>query len=180
VRYSEEEIKSKLKKEFDSLENQKNRVKKNAEAVVILAAEEEDIVGQNKERIDKGLKIISTFECKPLLIYLGTQNHNKSASIYIRSKDITYKQIKSRNQANTKDQIIDLRRYSKNHEIASITIVSHIYHIPRIKRYCKILIPKVNITFWKIGKIKDYKRQVNEEIEKILEYSKKGDLPLFL
>ena len=130
--------------DFRKLDKQKNEFDPKVEAVVILAAEEEDIVGQNKERIDEGLKIISTLECKPLLIYLGTQNHNKSASIYIRSKDITFKQIKSRNQANTKDQIIDLRRYSKNHEIASITIVSHVYHIPRIKRYCKMLIPKIN------------------------------------
>ena len=36
------------------------------------------------------------------------------------------------------------------------------------------------MTFWKIGKIEDYKRQVNEEIEKIIEYSKQGDLPLFV
>ena len=180
MRYSEEEIKNKLKKEFASLENQKNKVSKIAEAVVILAAEEEDIVGQNKERIDEGLKIISILDNKPLLIYLGTQNHNKSASIYLRSKDITPKLIESRNQANTKDQIIDLGNYLKNQEMASITIVSHIYHIPRIKRYCKMIIPNVNVMFWKIGKMVDFKKEINQEIEKIIEYSKQGDLPLFV
>ena len=109
MRYSEEEIKNKLKKEFTSLENQKNKVSENAEAVVILAAEETDVKTKNKERIDEGLKIISILDSKPLLIYLGTQDHNKSALIYLRQKDIAPKLIESHSQANTKDQIVDLQ-----------------------------------------------------------------------
>ena len=180
MRYSEEEIKNKLKKEFTSLENQKNKVSENAEAVVILAAEETDVKTKNKERIDEGLKIISILDSKPLLIYLGTQDHNKSALIYLRQKDIAPKLIESHSQANTKDQIVDLQEYLKKYPLESIIIVSHIYHVPRIKRYCKILIPGGDITFWGIGRIENYKKEVNKEIEKIIAYSKNGDLPLFL
>lgn len=180
MKYLEEEIKTKLKKEFSSLERQKKELNKKTGAVIILAAEETDVKGKNKDRIDEGLKIISILDSKPLFIYLGTKNHNRSALIYLRSKDITFKLIESRSQANTKDQIVDLQEYFKKCPVKSIIIASHIYHIPRIKRYCRMIIPKVNILFWKIGKIADFKKETIEEIEKIIDYSKKGDLPLFV
>ena len=180
MKYLKEEIKTKLKKEFSFLEKQKKELNKKIGAVIILAAEEIDLKGKNRERIDEGLKIISVLCNKPLLIYLGTQNHNKSASIYLKSKDITFKLIESHSQANTKDQIVDLQKYFKKSPVKTIIIASHIYHIPRIKRYCRMIIPKVNVMFWKIGKITDFKKEAAEEIEKIIEYSKKGDLPLFV
>ena len=180
MRYSEEEIKSKLKKEFDSLDKNKGKFHSKTNAVVILAAKETEITGENKERLDEGFKLSRKLKTKPTFLFLGIKEHNQNAASYINSRNVKFELIENPNQANTKDQIVDLKNYLEKHSIRSIILVSHIYHIPRIKRYCKILISKINMTFWKIGKIEDYKRQVNEEIEKIIEYSKQGDLPLFV
>ncbi|KKQ18167.1 MAG: hypothetical protein US31_C0008G0010 [Berkelbacteria bacterium GW2011_GWA1_36_9] len=179
MRYSEKEIKDKLKKEFTALDRKSRNLGKNVPAMVVLAAEETSVRGENKERIDEGIKIVNKLRNNPILLYLGTQRHNLKAKSYLDAKNVQFDLISSHFPANTKNQIVDLKNYLEKHQVSSVIIVSHIYHIPRIKRYCKMLIPKINITFWKIGKMKDYKRQVNEEIEKIIEYSKKGDLPLF-
>lgn len=173
-------IKDKLRLEFVDLK-QSVPVSQKFDFTVVFSAEENDISGENKTRLMQGLKL-SKKETR--LIYLGTKTHNQNVKVFLREKHpktlISYP-VK-RQEASTKTQVKDLAKFLKEKGAdLQILMVSHSYHIPRIKRYCKKYMPReTNIIFFGIGKITAQKKQVNIEIKKIINYAKKGDLPLFI
>lgn len=178
--YSKVELKNRLQSEFLKLDKTKNVIKRLPNVIIVLAAEEINVSGENKQRIDVGVRLVKKLNNMPSFVYIGTKAHNEHVRKYLKLRKINFILISGENDQNTKDQIVGIGVYLKSHFSRSIIIVSHIYHIPRIKRYCKIYLPNVNILFWKIGKLSNFDNKVKEEIEKIIEYSKKGDLPLFL
>lgn len=182
VKYSEKEIENKLWLEFKNLDRLKNNYIKNPDAIVIFAAEETGIVGENKQRIEAGLKVIKSLAYKPFCIFLGTEIHNENLKRYLKNKGrfrIDY--IKSIDNATTKDQILDLAKLLSESRFGNLLIVSHTYHIPRIRRYCNFYLPKhIRLSFLPFGGIADQKTAVELEIKKIIEYAALGDLPLFI
>lgn len=171
-----DKIADKLLQEFKYLKNEK--IKEDIDAVVVLSAEEVEIMGENKERITVGLKL--ALKKSIPLIFLGTKTHNKFLKKYINGKNIgnqIYYPV-LRINATTKTQIQDLSLFLEKHPFKSLQIVSHIYHLPRIKRYCKKYLCNTRIYFYGIGNINEQSQQIFKEVEKIIQYSKKGDLAL--
>lgn len=157
------------------------------EAVVVLSAEEVDIIGENGLRIKEGIELTQKMKSAnsifPKLIFVGTKTHNKIFKEFlIQSHSILdVINLSNRLNASTRSQIKDLSFYLKKSKIKSVVILSHAYHIPRIKRYCsKYIARDVTCFFWPIGNISEQKLQIKSEIEKIIRYSDKGDLPLFV
>lgn len=170
-------IVDKLLQEFKHLKNDK--IKEDIDAVVVLSAEEVEVKGENKERIREGLK----FSMKKLipLIFLGTKIHDKYLEKYAAEKNLQKKQIYypvKRKKTSTKTQIKDLAMFLTRHNFKSLLIVSHLYHIPRIKRYCKKYLQNTRLYFFCLGDIKKQTKQMLAEIEKIIKYSQKNDLSL--
>ncbi len=172
-------ITDKLRLEFENSESNDYKNKK-FDYIVVFSAEENDISGENEERFLGGLKF-----CKKdsILIYLGTKTHNQNVKKFLKNFHARF-QVEfpsNRKETTTKTQIKDLVKFLNKEGNKKILFVSNSYHIPRIKRYCKNYFPIFkNLSFFGVGKIANQKIQVETEIKKILSYSKKGDLPLFI
>lgn len=175
---------SRLLNEFKEIDKHKNIPVKIVEAIVILTADETDLSGENGERFFIGLNIIHKLKNNITVILLGTKKHNDNFKINYVRKFNKYKFVLLANDTveTTQTQIEKLSKYIQKCKIQNILIVSHAYHIPRIKRYCHKYFEnsQIQINYWIIGIISDQQSQVREEISKIIEYSKKGDLPLFI
>ncbi len=176
----EQFINEKLRKEFESIPS---RIKPSAkpDAVVVLSAEENEVIGENKDRIDQAIKLAKKFKAR--LIYLGTQGHNLSFRKYLdqRNFDINIALPVVRQEASTKTQIQDLARFLNKNFLRDLVILSSSYHIPRIKRYCVNYLNKsIKTSFLGVGKIKEQQLQKELEIKKLIRYSQKGDLPLLI
>jgi len=180
VKYSEEEIKKKLLLEFKDLDRLKNDSIRDSDAVIVLAAEETQVTGENKERVEEGLKIVKNKQNNPKLFFLGTKIHNRELKKYLDKKITEIIYIESKNDATTKVQIKDFAKLLAKNKFKKALFVSHFYHIPRIKRYCHIYLKGLNSYFWKIGTFNQQNKQVEEEIQKIIKYASKGDLSLFI
>lgn len=149
--------------------------------VAILSAEEIEIEGENGERLKAGIK--QSLKYSVPLLFIGTKLHNKFCADYLKKRNIKTKAYfpANRKEATTKTQIKDLAKFINANKPTSVLLVSHFYHIPRIKRYCqKYLNKDTDINFYFIGNLEDQKQQVLVEIKKIISYSKKNDLPLFI
>ena len=176
----EQFINEKLRKEFESIPI---RLKPSAkpDAIVVLSAEENVVLGENKDRIDQAIKLAKKFKAR--LIYLGTKGHNLSFRKYLNQNnfDLNISMPVVRQEASTKTQIQGLARYLGKSSVRDLVIVSSSYHIPRIKRYCvKYLDKSITTSFLGVGQIREQQIQKELEIKKLLKYSQKGDLPLLI
>lgn len=173
------EMKNSFKKEFKEYKIPSNL--KKISSIVVLAAEEVNIAGENGERIQKGFDLLKKINIKKF-IFLGTKKHNEILKRYFSKFKFEAELIIPTNRisASTKTQILDLGHFVKKNMLDNLIIVSHSYHIPRIKRYCGKYLLAINIGFCSIGKIKDQTKQVLSENQKIVDYSKKGDLKLIV
>ena len=175
--------KQKLISEFEKLGRPKKLDLKNVQAVIVLSADETGIVGENKERIIEGLKIIKKVNKNCSFIYVGTKDHNKSFNKFLRKQTINIERffLLEDKFSNTKTQIIQLSKFAKSHKLKNLLLISHAYHMLRIQRYCKLYVENLaRVYYYPIGRITAQHRQVREEIRKIIKYSQYGDLPLFL
>jgi len=182
VKYSEKEIEHKLWLEFKNLDSLKNDYIGDPDAIVVFAAEETGVVGQNKQRIEAGLRAIKSLVFQPSYIFLGTKLHNESLKEYLKGKSpFKVHYINSVDNASTKDQILDLVKFLSENRFGNLLIISHTYHIPRVRRYSKFYLPKyIKLSFLPVGRIENQKTAVESEIKKIIEYAALGDLPLFI
>lgn len=179
--YATDQIRVKLIQEYKDLSKHSFPTLENIDTVVVLSAEEIKIEGENGERVINGIKLSSKSHLP--LIFLGTKFHNLKIKRYSKGIKTTIQLIipSNRSQGSTRTQIKDLSEFlKKNTSFKKILILSHSYHIPRIRRYCKrYLLKNIEYFFWLIGDIKKQNKQIKNEIEKIIKYSDKGDLPLF-
>lgn len=172
----------KLLSEFNKIKRD-NAPIKSIQAIVILSGEEIEIEGETGERAKKGISIAEK-NGNSMCIYLGTKLHNASLKRYLEAKksrvSIVYP-IKRLN-ATTRTQIKDLIPFLIKNKIQSILFISHAYHIPRLKRYLEKYDTSdmINAKYWPLGNIENQSSEVEEEIEKIMKYFAKGDLPLFI
>jgi spore coat polysaccharide biosynthesis protein SpsF len=172
----EDFIKEKLHKEFENVPITFNP-EEIPDALVVLSAEENDISGENKERINEAVKISKRFKRK--LIFLGTKTHNLNFEKYIRTEGLDFTTPVKRQGANTKTQISELAKYLITNKFSNLLIISSSYHIPRIRRYVSRYLDKnTAVSFLGVGKINTQKLQIELEIEKIIKYAEKGDLVL--
>lgn len=149
---------------------------KGESTVVVLCAEEVDITGENKERVNAGLKLSRN---KAKFIFLGTKTHNQAFEDYLKKTANKLKVIypTNRKENSTRTQIKDLSNFLQKNPLGKLLIVSHTYHIPRIKLYCKKYLPKnIDYDFWPVGRIENQQKQVEREIKKIVKYKAQGDL----
>ena len=145
-----------------------------------------DVKGENKQRLEEGLKLIKKIRVKkgkPLFVFLGTKTHNDNLKNYLakRKNDIQILYGCIRKYVSTRTQVQDLVRLFKKTSPKNILVVTHAYHIPRIKRYFKkYLQTKLKYNFWPVGDIKKQQKQVEKEIKKIIKYSTKHHLSVNL
>lgn len=155
----------------------------NFDAVVVLAADEVRVSGENRQRIDEGLAILKKLKKGCKFIYIGTEKHNGHLKKYLKTKKgefLKFNLIKDPG-SNTKTQVEKLGKFVRTRSMKKLLIVSHVYHLPRIRRYCKVSIDESTEThFYPVGKIEDQNKQIGYEISKIVKYAKKGDLPKFI
>lgn len=174
----------KLASEFKNIKKPQHVNYKVLDAIVILAAEDTKIKGETKQRIDEGLKIYKQASNKCLFIFLGVKAGKQNFVKYLKNKIDPKKTVvlASRNEASTKTQIKDFSKILSELKIKHILFVSNTYHILRLKRYCNkfLAVKKNRLFYWPVGKIVNQKVFINKEISKIIRYSKKGDLSLFL
>lgn len=145
------------------------------DAVIVLSAEETEVRGENGDRIKKGINIAYKTGA-PYFIFLGTKNHNQKAYKYFKKKNIQIIYPTWKIHASTRTQIYDLSKFLKEEKLANILIISHAYHIPRIKKYCAKLLSNIHYDFWPVGDIKKQKKQYESEMEKIKKYRALGHL----
>ncbi len=146
------------------------------DAIVVLCAEEPEVKGENRERIRAGINIAKKSKI-PYFIFMGTKVHNQHVAKYLKSKNIQAIFPTQRIQNSTRTQIIDIANYLKKNPLANILIISHAYHIPRVKLYSeKYLQKKVDYDFWPIGRLQDQKEQLEKEMKKIKKYQSLGHL----
>jgi len=176
----EEKIRQKLRSEFNLIKLPDLLNKRSVENIVILSAEETGIDGENGSRIKTAIILYKKLSTKPKLVFLGTKSHNKIFNDFIQKQKLQTIIPSNRKEASTKTQIKDLAKFLKDKK--GILIVSHLYHIPRIKRYVEKYFGKSskNVDYYPVGNQKDQKEQIEKEIEKIIKYSATGDLPLYL
>src|SRR3989344_2261025 len=173
----------KLMSEFKYIELLKKFNINSVDALVVLSAEEIGLEGENAKRIRVGLSLARKINKDCKFIFLGTKTQNKNLKNYFKkdklSIGVTFPT--NRKEASTRTQIKDLASFVKKHEFSNIMIISHAYHIPRITRYCKRYFDEKNkVYFWPVGNIQKQKRTIEVEIKKIVKYSAKGDIPLFI
>ena len=79
--------------------------------------------------------------------------------------------------ASTFDQFKELKKTN----LKKIAIVTHAYHGPRVLRYAtKYLAKNCQFYLFLIGRNKMTDDLIDEEVEKIIKYTKQGFIPLFL
>lgn len=172
----------KLMAEFENVKKPKlvNFIK--LDAIVVPSAEETAVEGETKQRIDEGLKMFNKASNQCLFIYLGVRAGKNHFINYARDKIDPEKRVvlASRNEASTKTQTKDLSRFLDKMLLKNILIVSHAYHIPRIKLYVNMFRNKITrVHYWPVGKISKQSKQTVVEINKIIRYAKRGDLFIF-
>jgi len=170
-----------LSREFQSVKRPGRVVLNGVCAVIVLCAEEVEITGENKERIDAALGIINSLDNTPPLIFMGTKAHIIALEAYlcVKKDDVKVLYPTRRKHESSWTQIKSLAQYLCQKKFKKVLIVSHAYHIPRLRRYCSKYINKEQqYKFYPVGNIKNQSRRVKEEIVKIIKYAKKGDLPL--
>lgn len=153
-------------------------MKNKFDAIVVICAEEVGIEGENGERIKTGLDIAKKAKAA-YFIFLGTKSHNQTLEKYLRKSANKLKIIypTNRKEASTRTQIKDLSNFLKKNPLGKLLIVSHTYHIPRIKLYSKkYLSNKTAYSFWPVGEIENQKKQVVREMKKIIRYKSLGHL----
>lgn len=167
-----------LKLEFDGLLDWKPRIV--PDAVVVLCAEEVDVSGENKERIDAGIAATQGGGQKVPLIFLGTIKHIEKLEEYLAKNQSDLRPLypTKRLHESSWTQIRSLADYLKRNPFNKLLVLTHAYHIPRVKRYCVKYLSNCEYDFLPVGNIENQKQQVKSEIEKIIKYAEKGDLPL--
>lgn len=183
-------IKSKLLLEFRESARGKNpKVIADIEAVVVLSGESGDPalatdLQDTQERTLAGIKIykaVSKAGGNPMLVLTGTNSQNKLMLKLAKEKGITkitmLENIPPVPLASTFDQFRQLKKM----QFKKIAIVTHAYHGPRVLRYAKKYLAK-NCQFYLflIGRGKMTNDFIEEEVAKIVKYSKKGHIPIFL
>ena len=150
------------------------------DAVVVLSAEEVEVEGENKRRIDAGLNLIREIKKNGAMIFLGTVWHIKYLEHYLSHRKINFSLLlpTKRRHESSRTQIRSLADFLKKKPFSNILVVSHAYHIPRVKRYCAQYLTGQKYDFYPVGQIKKQTRQLEDEIDKIIKYAQKGDLPL--
>ena len=182
--------KSKLLSEFREIAKEKNpKVTANIEAVVVLSGESGDPdletnLTDTEERTKEGLRIIEEIKKRrgsPVLILTGTNAQNKLMLKLAKKAGIKkiemLKNIPRVPLASTFDQFKQLKKTN----FKKIAIVTHAYHGPRVLRYTtKYLVKNFQFYLFLIERNKMTCDLIDEEVEKIIKYSKQGYIPLFL
>ena len=177
--------KSELLEEFEKVKRDKNsKITKDIEAVVILSGESGDPDYQTKlhdteERTQFAIQIfkkIKKLGGSPILVLNGTNAQNnlmaKIAKSYGVKKNLTIK-----NPPVPRVSTLTQFQGLKNLRFAKIAIVTHAYHNPRVKRYTKKYLPKnCQSQLFLLDRDKISRNQIQQEFEKILRYSRKGDI----
>jgi len=171
----------KLFREFSHVNAYPKSAPQTFDAVVVLSAEEVEVEGENKQRIDAGLNLIREIKKNGAMIFLGTTGHIKCLKNYLGKQKSNFSLFfpTKRPHESSRTQIRGLADFLKKKPFSNILVVSHAYHILRIKRYCAKYLIGQKYDFYPVGQIKKQTRQLEGEIEKIIKYAQKGDLPLF-
>jgi len=181
------DLQKKLMDEFDVVEKGRNpKITSDIEAIVVLSGESLDPaiktdLHDTEERLAEGIRIyqgIQKLEGSPILVLNGTdpQNIFMEAEAKRRAVDkVMIVKNPSYPAASTKTQIEGLKKL----KFKKIAIVTHAYHGPRVLRYArKFFLNNCKFTLFLIARDKINKNQVQQEIEKIIEYASKGDIDL--
>jgi len=153
------------------------------DAVIVLSADETNVIGETKQRIDEGLKLFKRVPKNCVFMYLGVKAGKKPFIDYVKNNyDINrFMVFASRKESSTKTQIKDFAKFMERGKFKKIVIVTSAYHIPRVKRYVKRYISeRIAVYFWPSRKISMHKKEIETEINKIINYSKKGEFSLYL
>lgn len=174
-------IRENLLKEFETLKLPSQSDLTVSASVVVFCAEETDVIGENKERIDAGINLVKA-DPKKQLIFLGTKLHNTSFKTYLKSTapTVTTHLPTNRTQDSSRTQLKYLSYFLSKHKSEKIVIVSHAYHLPRLMRYVEQFLPNTKVLYFPVGQIVEQLDRVKTEIDKIVKYGEQGDLPLFL
>jgi uncharacterized SAM-binding protein YcdF (DUF218 family) len=176
----EEKTIEKLRQEFSFLKKDETPYDKHFDAVVVLCAEGIEVEGENKERIDTAIDILDSTKDQIPLIFMGTIKHIKNLKPYLLKNKIKFPVFypTKRLHESSWTQVKSLSEYAQKKHFSDILIISHAYHIPRVKRYCAKYMNGTNCSFLPVGDIQDQSSKIGGEIDRIIRYSKKGDLTL--
>ncbi len=150
-------------------------------AVVVLCAEEVEVDGENGMRIHAGLEI-----CKntgAVMIFLGTIYHNTNLKAFLIQHEAVVSVYFPRNRKSESSwtQVRALAVFLKRKSFPHLLILSSAYHIPRIRRYCQQYLPTTQERdFYPVGNILEQKHNISSEIDRIIRYAEKGNLPLWV
>lgn len=182
MKYSGEEIKHRLLLEFKNIKFKKSLLD-DVNYIAVLSAEEVTLSGENGERFLQVFNLVKN-DRKKTIIFLGTKLHNLNLEKFLKREVYLCKIVilGSRSDSTTKIQIKQLSSFLGKHRVINkILIVSNTYHFPRIKRYCRMYLnSKVRTYYIGIGDIRFQTQRVDDEIEKIIKYASKKDLPLLI
>lgn len=171
---------AKLTAEFLTVVNYPLKPFDTFDAVVVLCAEEVKVAGENKDRIVAGLDLVKKNRPNGPLIFLGTVGHNQHLQDYLTAQkdDTVVYYPTNRTQDSSRSQLQHLAVFLRDKTLSNLLIISHAYHIPRVRRYAHLYLKDQSFDFYPVGRVEDQTKQVAGEIEKIIDYAAKGDLSL--
>lgn len=158
------------------------RLPTKVEAVWVLSGPEISVSGSNGQRISKGLQLAKQLHAT-YFIFNGVPQQNRYLKDFLAQKKWSFKVITfnctDKRVGNTYQQVQCFAERRDLAHLKSIVIVSHLVHLPRIKRYLirfPFLIRKTY--FFGVGLLFDRQLTIISELKKLIRYSRKGDLDL--
>jgi hypothetical protein len=176
------QVANRLLKEFSAVDQLPKASLESFDAVVMLCAEEVDASGENGERIMAALNVQGKIKPSSPLLYMGTIYHIKGLEDYLTKNKLTPNILyPTRRRAESSwTEIRSLADYLKKKKFEKVLVLTHAYHLPRIMRYCASYLTDQDYDFFPVGHIENQIAQTQAEVQKIIKYAEKGDLPLFI
>lgn len=110
------------------------------DAVWVLSGKEHQVRGENKKRIDKGLKIADKFGAR-YFIYNGVKLQNKYLRSYLKTKFLKAKPLifdcSRKFYSNTEQQFKTLAKNNQVKHLSSLILVSDLSHLLRLRLYAR-------------------------------------------
>ncbi len=170
----------KLVEEFELLKKKKFPRPKRTDCLLILSGEETKVLTDNGARIKLGINLfkdIAKSDRSTTLVYSGTKSHLKHFNKYVNNKKLNFSTQLLPDNATTLTQIKAFMLLIAKHNFKSVTIITHLWHIPRTRRYVEKFFPsKTTVTYFPVNDLN--KERFFEETVKIIAYDKTGDLSI--
>lgn len=155
------------------------------EAIIILAGNRPPVTWENSSRVKYARALLKKIDKKIPVIFSGINGDEKKIlSLMVKcgipKKSCLFQDCGNPNITNTKIQFERIASDKSTKDFKRITVITSTYHIPRARRTASKILPK-KMRFTIAGDPDDWKdynalTKALEEMEKINEYSVKGDI----